>query len=88
MISATKERPATEAMPPPASVPSACAGPPTFDWPLANEAEQATIRFIKERNGCGCSFRAICKELEKAGHRPVGQKWHHKTIGSILKRAA
>ena len=55
---------------------------------VENPQEQETIRLIRNLNDRGYSYRGICRELEKKEHKPVGKKWHPKTIGSILKRAA
>jgi site-specific DNA recombinase len=55
---------------------------------LPNAREQKAISLIRDLNGKGYSYRAICRELEKEGHKPTGKIWHAKTIGSILKRAA
>jgi DNA invertase Pin-like site-specific DNA recombinase len=72
------------------------AGQVPYGWRLAEdgitllekERQQEAIRLIRDLNGKGCSLRAICRELERRGYEPVGRKWHHKTISSILKRAA
>lgn len=53
-----------------------------------NPREQEAINLIRDLHDKGYSYRAICRELEKEGYRPVGKAWHAKTIGSILKRAA
>ena len=50
--------------------------------------KQEAISLIRDLHDKGYSYRAICRELEKEGYRPVGKAWHAKTIGSILKRAA
>lgn len=55
---------------------------------LENPKEQEAIRLIRDLNLKGYSYRAICRELDKDGYKPVGKVWHAKTIGSILKRAA
>ncbi|HQM80504.1 MAG TPA: recombinase family protein [Syntrophorhabdaceae bacterium] len=55
---------------------------------LPNPKEQKAIALIRDLHNKGYSYRAICRELDKKGHKPVGKVWHAKTIGSILKRAA
>ena len=55
---------------------------------VAKEDEQNAITFIRERSASGCSSRAICRELEAAGYKPAGQRWHSMSVGRILKRAA
>jgi len=55
---------------------------------IKHEKEQEAISLIKRLHKKGYSYRAICVELEKAGHKPIGKTWHPKTIGSVLKRAA
>lgn len=73
-----------------------CAGQVPFGWTLnkdgktllENPREQEAINLILHLHDKGYSYRAICRELEKEGHKPIGKTWHAKTIGSILKRAA
>ncbi len=55
---------------------------------LPHRKEQAAIALIRSLRAQGESLRAICVQLEKAGYRPTGSKWHSKTVWSILKRAA
>jgi len=72
------------------------AGQIPYGWTLAednktlveNHQEQEAISLIQRLNEKGYSYRAICRELDKDGYKPVGKVWHAKTIGSILKRAA
>ncbi|MGD0485687.1 MAG: recombinase family protein [Syntrophorhabdales bacterium] len=72
------------------------AGQIPYGWALAedkktlleNEGEQKAISLMKELHEKGCSLRSICEELETKGHKPVGHKWHPKTIASILSRIA
>jgi len=55
---------------------------------LENEGEQKAVSLMKELHGKGNSLRSICQELETKGHKPIGHKWHPKTIASILSRIA
>jgi site-specific DNA recombinase len=55
---------------------------------IPHEGEQAVIKLVQRLHRQGLSYRAICKALANAGHKPQGKCWHPKTIGSILKRAA
>jgi DNA invertase Pin-like site-specific DNA recombinase len=72
------------------------AGQVPYGWSLAedkktlleNEGEQKAVSLMKELHGKGSSLRSICRELETKGHKPVGRKWHPKTIASILSRIA
>ena len=72
------------------------AGQVPYGWTLAgdgktlleNEREQRAIALISELRKKGYSFRAICRELEKEGHQPVGKSWHPQTVSNILKKAA
>jgi len=36
----------------------------------------------------GLGYRAICRELEGCGYKPVGRLWHPQTIKNILNRAS
>ncbi len=56
---------------------------------VENRAEQKALRLIRDLRGKGYSLRAICRELEKEGHRTKTGKvtWNPKTISMILKRA-
>ena len=70
------------------------AGQVPYGWTLAGdgktlipvEREQEAILFTRELRAQGYSYRAICEELDRSGYEPSGQKWHPKTVGSILKR--
>jgi hypothetical protein len=72
------------------------AGQVPYGWTLAddgktlltNPKEQKAISLIKELHAKGYSSRAICRELEKEGHEPVGRAWHHQSVNNILRRAA
>jgi hypothetical protein len=72
------------------------AGQVPYGWTLTddgktlveNAAEQGAISLARNLNAKGCSLRAICRELEKEGHQPIGRRWHAKTVRSILKKAA
>jgi len=72
------------------------AGQVPYGWRLAadrktlleNEEQQKTVSLIRDLRKKGCSLRSICQELETMGHKPVGNKWHPKTIASILGRVA
>ncbi len=72
------------------------AGQVGYGWRLANdgkslepdEYEQRTICLIQDLNARGFGYRAICKELEREGHQPVGKQWHHQTIANILQKVA
>jgi len=55
---------------------------------LENEKEQRAIALIRDLHAKEYSFRAICRELEKEGHQPVGKRWHPQTVSNILKKAA
>ena len=57
---------------------------------VPNRAEQKAIRLIHDLKGKGYSLRAICRELEKEGHRTKTGKtsWNPKSVSVILKRAA
>ncbi len=55
---------------------------------LENHKEQKVITLTKNLRGKGYSLRDICREPEAKGYRPIGRKWHPKTIRSILNRAA
>jgi len=56
---------------------------------VPNLAEQRAIRLISELKQKGYALRAICRELEKEGHRTkTGQiLWNPKTVSMIVKRA-
>ena len=58
------------------------------DTLIMHQKEQEAISLIKRLHEKGYSYRAICIELKKAGHKPIGKIWHPKTIGSVLRRAA
>ncbi len=72
------------------------AGQVPYGWRVAedgkalieNEREQEAISLIRDLNSKGYSNRAICRELEKEGFEPAGNKWHPQTISNVLKRAA
>lgn len=72
------------------------AGQIPYGWTLSpdgktlmlNEKEQKAIILIRDLHNKGYSYRAICKELNNEGYRPVGKQWHAKTVGSIIKRVA
>ncbi len=55
---------------------------------IENEREQRAIRLIKRLKTKGYSLRAICVELTRERHKPLGKKWHPKTVRNILRRAA
>jgi DNA invertase Pin-like site-specific DNA recombinase len=72
------------------------AGQIPYGWTLTedkktlveNEGEQKAVSLMRDLRKEGCSLRSICRELETMGHKPVGNKWHPKTIASILSRIA
>ncbi len=72
------------------------AGQIPYGWELAddgksllpNEREQKAVSLIKDLNDKGYSYRAICRELDKEGYKPVGKTWHPQTISNILRKAA
>jgi site-specific DNA recombinase len=72
------------------------AGQVPYGWTLAedgktlleNEGQQKAVSLMSDLRKKGCSLRSICQELETKGHKPVGHKWHPKTIASILSRIA
>jgi site-specific DNA recombinase len=55
---------------------------------ILHEREQEIISLVTRLHDKGYSFRAICGELEREGHRPQGAHWHPQTVKNILKRAA
>jgi site-specific DNA recombinase len=52
------------------------------------EEEQRAIAVIRALHGQGFTYRGICAKLQEAGHKPLGKRWHPKTIMGILRRAA
>jgi site-specific DNA recombinase len=72
------------------------AGQIPYGWSLAedgknlvtNVEEQNAIRLIKNLHGEGYNYSAICRELTKQGHQPLGSYWYAQSIKNILKRAA
>ncbi|MGA2109154.1 MAG: recombinase family protein [Syntrophorhabdales bacterium] len=72
------------------------AGQVPYGWRLAEDrktllehkGEQKAVSLMRDLREKGCSLRSICQELETKGHKPVGHKWHPKTIASILSRIA
>ena len=72
------------------------AGQIPYGWTLAedkktllkNDGEQKAVSLMRDLREKGRSLRSICQELETKGHKPVGHKWHPKTIASILSRIA
>ncbi len=50
--------------------------------------EQATIAMIQAARAEGRGFKAIAHLLEAKGIPCRGQRWHHMTVRSILRRAA
>jgi site-specific DNA recombinase len=72
------------------------AGQIPYGWVLAedditlvmNDDEQKAIRLIKELHGEGYNYSAICRELTKQGHQPLGSYWYAQSIKNILKRVA
>jgi DNA invertase Pin-like site-specific DNA recombinase len=55
---------------------------------LENETEQEVIHLVKKLHAKGYNLSAICRELTKEGHMPIGKKWHAQSIKNILQRAA
>lgn len=55
---------------------------------VENRREQEAIRLIKELHEKGHNYSAICRELTRQGHKPLGRQWHAQSIKNILKRAA
>jgi len=55
---------------------------------LVNVEEQNTIRFIMELHKEGHNYSAICRELTRQGHQPLGGYWYAQSIKNILKRVA
>jgi DNA invertase Pin-like site-specific DNA recombinase len=55
-----------------------------------HKAEQRAIRLIHRLRAKSYSLRAICRELEKEGHKTKSGKvkWHPQSVSQILKRAA
>ncbi len=72
------------------------AGQIPYGWMLAedditlvmNDDEQKAIRLIKELHGEEYNYSAICRELNKQGHQPLGSYWYAQSIKNILKRVA
>jgi DNA invertase Pin-like site-specific DNA recombinase len=72
------------------------AGQIPYGWKLAedgktlveNSLEQRAISLVVKLSAKGYSLRAICRELDKEGYKPIGKRWHPKTVSSILKKAA
>lgn len=72
------------------------AGQIPYGWRLAEDGntltvhqkEQETISLVKRLHDKGYSFRAICGELERKGHKSQGAHWHPQTIKNILRKAA
>lgn len=70
------------------------AGQIPYGWILSSDGktlmpvseQQETISLIKDLHSQGCSYRSICRELEKNGYEPVGAKWHHQSIKNILAK--
>ena len=56
---------------------------------VPNRAEQKAIGLIHDLRGKGYSLRAICRELEREGHKTKTGKtsWNPKSVSVILKRA-
>jgi site-specific DNA recombinase len=56
---------------------------------VKNEAEQKAVRLIHRLRLKGYSLRAVCRELEKEGHRTKrgNRTWHPQTVSQILKAA-
>lgn len=42
----------------------------------------------KKLIGKGYSYLAIYRELDRRNIKPIGYKWHHRTIKNILIKAA
>jgi len=55
---------------------------------VMNIEEQKTIRFIKGLRAKGYNYSAICRELTKQGHQPLGSYWYAQSVKNILKRVA
>lgn len=55
---------------------------------IAKDDEQEIIRLIRDRKDDGLGYRAICRELEGCGYKPVGRLWHPQTIKNILHKAS
>jgi len=72
------------------------AGQIPYGWELDNDGktlvmnveEQKTIRFIGELHEEDYNYSAICRELNKQGHQPLGSYWYAQSVKNILKRAA
>jgi DNA invertase Pin-like site-specific DNA recombinase len=72
------------------------AGQIPYGWKLAEDGktlvesslEQRAISLIAKLDAKGYSLRAICRELDKEGYKPIGKRWYPKTIRSILKKTA
>ncbi len=72
------------------------AGQIPYGWKLTedgktlskNPEEQKAISLMKRLRAKGHSLRAICRKLAQKGYRPLGQRWHPKTVRSVLKRDA
>jgi site-specific DNA recombinase len=56
---------------------------------VKNEVEQKAVRLIHRLRLKGYSLRAVCRELEKEGHRTKrgNRTWHPQTVSQILKAA-
>jgi len=72
------------------------AGQIPYGWRLAEDRsslrahkhEQEAISLIKKLREGGLSFRAICTELEQAGYKAMGYRWHPQTVKNILRKVA
>ncbi len=72
------------------------AGQIPYGWVLAEDGktlamnieEQRVIWLIKELHGTGLNYSAICRELTRQGHQPLGSYWYAQSVKNILKRAA
>jgi len=72
------------------------AGQIPYGWTLAPDGkalivkddEQEIIQLIRNRKDVWLGYRAICRELEGCGYKPMGRMWHPQTIKNILYKAA
>jgi DNA invertase Pin-like site-specific DNA recombinase len=55
---------------------------------VEDSEQQKAIKTMHDLHRNGCSYRTICAELGEQGFAPMGQKWHAKTVMSVLKRTA
>jgi hypothetical protein len=55
---------------------------------VVKDDKQEVILLIKDRKDDGLGYRAICRELEGCGYKPMGRLWHPQTIKNILHKAS